>query len=126
MTTLSLHFHFLSLLLPGGQVTIYDHCHFAEHAATRFERLQPGINCVDGAFDRFADVRYDEPLYRRLHCQSHAALEESLRLLVEDGGLRKVAQDVDIDMPSSPLCQDGVNRAFGFDQTGRLSGADTK
>src|ERR1700756_4491673 len=29
-------------------------------------------------------------------------------------------------MPSSPLCQDGVDRAFGLDQTGRLSGPDTK
>src|SRR5216683_6727065 len=71
-------------------------------------------------------MRHHQPLHRTLHCQSHAALQEGFRLVVQDSGIRKVAQYVDIDMPGTALRQDGVDRAFGFDHTGRLSGADTK
>jgi hypothetical protein len=51
-------------------------------------------------------------------------VEEGPCLVIRGSGFGKVAQYIDVDMLSTALGQDGVDRTFGFDHAGRLSGAD--
>jgi hypothetical protein len=85
----------------------------------RLQRLQPGIDRLDGAVDGPADMRDHQPLHRPLHRQSHAAVEERLCLVIQRGGFGEVAQYVDVDMLSTALGQDCVNWADGFNYAGR-------
>ena len=66
------------LLRFDRQISIHDHHHLAGHAAARLQRLQPGIDRLDGAVDSPAEMRHHQPLQRPLHRQSHVAVEEAL------------------------------------------------
>jgi hypothetical protein len=69
-------------------------------------------------------MRDHQSLRRSFHRQSHPALKKGLRLAVQRGGLGKVTQQIDVDVLGAALGQYGIDRAVGFDQAGRLSGAD--
>ena len=84
-------------------ISIYDHRHFTQRAGARLQRLQPVIDRLDGAIDSPAYMRHYQTLRRPLHRQSHAALEEGFRLVIQGSGFGEVAQYVDVDVLGAAL-----------------------
>jgi hypothetical protein len=97
------------------RISIHDDRHLAQRATARFQRLKPGVDRLDGADDSPADMRHYQLLPGSLRRQSHAALEESLRFVIQGSGFGEVAQNVNVDVLGGAFGQDGVNRTFSLD-----------